>query len=93
MENAPPLTGVTVDVTELGGEFSLQLAIYAREPPDGELVDVAAAIARRLATRVLIPSDSVDPYKMVLIQPDGAAAEVDVDTDSLDEMGEYRLAR
>jgi hypothetical protein len=93
MENARELTGVTVDATELGGEFPMQLAIYVADADSLDLVEVAARIVKGLSIRALIPSDSVDPYKMVLIQPDGTVSEVDIDTHSIDELGEYRVVR
>ena len=92
MENAPPLTGVTVDVTALRGEFPWQLGIFVPEILAAELVDVAAAIAKRLGARALIPGEAEDPYRMLLVEPDGALVEVEIDAQSLDENGEYRLA-
>lgn len=93
MEHAPALTGVTVDTTQLGGEFPMQLAIYVADEASRDLAEVAARLARLLSSKALIPSDSKDPYKMMLIQPDGAVSEVDIDTDSIDELGEYRIVQ
>lgn len=93
MENAPRLTGVTLDVNELGGDYPMHVTIYAADAHAAEVHDLAAAIAQHLAVVALVPSDSVDPYKMTLIKPDGATVEVDVDVESLDNYGEYRLAR
>lgn len=93
MENAPALRGVTVDTTQIGGQFPMQLAVYVADAESAELADVATKVAKALAVRTLIPSDSDDPYKMVLIQPDGSLSEVDINTHSIDEMGEYQIVK
>jgi hypothetical protein len=92
MAEAPPLVGVTVEVTDLEGDFPLQISVYVAAAYEAELSDVATKIAAQLGARTLVPSDSPDPYVMVMIQPSGSAAEVNVDTSSLDELGQYRIA-
>ena len=93
MENAPALRGVTVDTTQIGGQFPIQLAVYVADAESAELADVATKVAKALAVKALIPSDSDDPYKMVLIQPDGSLSEVDINTHSIAEMGEYQIVQ
>jgi hypothetical protein len=92
MAEAPPLTGVTLEVTDLEGDFPLQLSVYVAATYEAELADVATKIAAQLGIRTLIPSDSPDPYVMVMIQPSGSAAEVNLDTSSRDELGQYKIA-
>jgi hypothetical protein len=92
MAEAPPLVGVTVEVTDLKGDFPLQLSVYVAATYAAELADVARKVSAQLGVRTLIPGDSPDPYVMFMIQPSGSAAEVKLDTSSLDELGQYRIA-
>jgi hypothetical protein len=92
MAEAPPLVGVTVEVTDLEGDFPLQLSVYVASTYEAELADVARKVSAQLGVRTLIPGDSPDPYVMLMIQPSGSAAEVKLDTSSLDELGRYRIA-
>ncbi len=93
MENAPALAGVTVDTRELGGQFPMQLAIYVSDAGSVQLVDVTIKLAQELAVRALVPSDSVNPYKMILIREDGSSSEVDIDTHRIDDLGEYWVSQ
>jgi len=92
MAEAPPLTGVTLEVTDLEGDFPLQLSVYVAATHEVDLADVATKLAVQLGAKTLIPSDSPDPYVMVMIQPSGSAAEVNVDPSSLDELGQYTIS-
>ena len=91
IEDTSSSTGATVERGEIGGQFFLQLTIYTSDDDGAALIDVAAKVSRYLALRVLIASESSNPYAMTLIEPSGARTEVNVDTERLDELGHYNL--
>ncbi len=93
MAEAPPLTGAALETTDLEGDFPLQLCIYTAAAPPQELTAVAAEVAALLDVRILVPSNSPDPYVMVLVEPTGIVGEVNLDTESLDELGVYKITR
>lgn len=92
MADAPPLKGATLEVTDLAGEFPLQICIYLATTADVAMAEVATKISEHFGARALIPSESADPYVMILLRPGSPAVEVNLDTHSLDELGAYRLA-
>jgi hypothetical protein len=92
MADASTLTGATIEVTDLEGDFPRQVGIYVAEAHVATLTDVATKLAIQLQAKVLIPDDSPDPYEMILIDPSGTTIKVNIDTSSLDELGQYKLA-
>lgn len=90
----PPATAVLAEFSSAEGEFPFHLQIFTRrnglEPKDS-----AAAIenlSRVLGVRVLMSDDTANPYRMILVRPDGDKAAVHLDADALDDHDAYIVA-
>ena len=86
-----PKTRVVCENTAIGGDFSMLLSIYLRDPNLGEL-DIKALtgqFSNMLRCKCLISDESVNPYSWLLIQGTTDCQIVYLDSDKLDEKEEY----
>jgi hypothetical protein len=79
-----PADAVLCDVWHCGGDFPTSVDCYAApvEPAEPTL---AAAFARRLGRRCLLPDDTLDPGRFLLAAPDGTLRPVHLDVDETDD--------
>ena len=86
---------VLVEARDLKVGFRQQLSLYldAQLAAHADPLKVARAVSTELETRVLIADDSDDPYAMTLVQADREPERVSLDVATIDERGEYKLAR
>ncbi|GAA0800544.1 hypothetical protein Sya03_09520 [Spirilliplanes yamanashiensis] len=80
----PPVPGaVQCDVWHTEGEFPTVVDCYLA-PSDVPESVAARAVAARLDSRCLLPDDSLDPSRHLLITPDGGIRPVHVDVADTD---------
>lgn len=75
---------VLCDVWHVGGDFPTSIACYCVPAQPAETA-AAAAFARRLGRRCLLPDDTLDPGRFLLAAPDGTLRPVHLDVDETDE--------
>jgi hypothetical protein len=85
--DALPDRAVLCDVWAGGGDFPVTVDCYA--PPSEPEAAAAARLARRLGRRILLPDDTLDPGRHLLVAPDGTLRPVHVDVAEGD-LGEER---
>ncbi|NET57174.1 MAG: hypothetical protein F6K47_13730 [Symploca sp. SIO2E6] len=84
-------TKVVCENTAIGGDFSMMLSIYLRDPNLGKL-DIKASTGQfssMLRCKCLISDESANPYSWLLIQGTTDCQIVYLDPDKLDENEEY----
>jgi hypothetical protein len=80
---------VLCDVWAGEGDFPVSVDCYA-PPPEPEAA-AAARLARRLGRRILLPDDTLDPGRHLLVAPDGTLRPVHVDVSDTDARTNLRL--
>ncbi len=82
--DGPPVAGaVQCDVWFTGGEFPTVVDCYLA-PSDIAESAAARAVAARLGQRCLLPDDSLDPSRHLLVSPDGGIRTLHVDVADTD---------
>lgn len=82
-----------------GGQFAAMVSVYADVPfsaalESQSLIEKGASFAKLLQTRVVVSNDDTEnPYSMILIDPRGDAAVVDVNDEVLDDGDLIEIAR
>ncbi|MEV4351562.1 hypothetical protein AB0J83_44465 [Actinoplanes sp. NPDC049596] len=83
---------ILCDVYEVGGEFPTLVDVYLA-PSRVDEATAASAVSVRLGAAVLLPDDSLDPFRYVLATPDGSLTPVRVDEVETDDGPERRNIR
>jgi hypothetical protein len=91
IEDAKGTTPVLAHVLAAEGDFPAHVALYL-EPPSTVGMTELRRLSDALQAAVLVPENTPNPYAMLLIDRGAAEHRVDLDAESLDERGEYRLA-
>jgi hypothetical protein len=86
---ALPDEAVLCDVWVGTGDFPVAVDCYA--PPSEPETRAAARLARRVGRRVLLPDDTLDPGRHLLVAPDGTLRPVHVDVSDTDARTNLRL--
>lgn len=73
-----PDDAVLCDIWQGAGEFPVTVDCYAA-PPELSETRVLAAFARRVRRRCVLPDDTLDPGRHLLISPDGTMRPVHLD--------------
>lgn len=87
-------TAILAEYGPVAGEFPFHVQIFTRRDdldaiPPGPAVD---ALARRYGVRVLLSDDTRNPYRMILLSPDGSRRAVHLDVDAIDDHDSYVIA-
>jgi hypothetical protein len=79
-----PVDAVLCDVWQRPGEFPISVDCY-RAPVEPSETMVVAAFARQLGARCLVPDDTVNPGRFLLVSPDGTVRPVHLDVEDTDD--------
>lgn len=87
-----PIGALYCDVWIGGGDFPTRLDCYAApvEPPETVVV---SAFARRLGRACLLPDDTLDPGRLLLVRPDGTIRPVHLKVTEGDDGADYTNLR
>src|SRR5690348_11588310 len=80
---------VLCDVYGVGGEFPTIVDVYLA-PSLVDEATAASAVSVRLEAAIILPDDSLDPFRYILATPDGSLTPVCVDEIETDDGPERR---
>jgi hypothetical protein len=91
LEDAKSDVSVICVRSELSGQFCLLLSFYVSFSIDDEIA-ILTAICEKLSCQILISNDdTLNPYSMLLINPEGILYEVKINPDKLEQQEEYEV--
>ncbi|MFC7527153.1 hypothetical protein [Actinoplanes sp. GCM10030250] len=91
-ELVPGESALLCDVYQVGGDFPTVVDVFLA--PSGVAEEtIASAVAVRLRAAVLLPDDTLNPFRYVLAEPDGTLRPVHVDEQETDDGPERRRVR
>ena len=88
-------TAVLCEFAAEKGDFPFRVAVFTRRA-DLDEKDAAEAVdllCRTFGVQVLMSDDTANPYRMLLVGPDGSRQVVHLDPDALDEEERYIVQR
>lgn len=90
----PPEVRILSWYDEARGEFPFQIRIFTHDKRLDNVRSEPAIdeLSRRYSVRVLVSDDTPNPYRMILVEPEGIRTPVHLDMDALDEEDRFVIA-